>query len=1052
MQRINNDDKKTLDGILTRLQDDAPNLFDYEAVGLFQQALSSSAEEEVDLDISLNKYGESLLHIAATSDRKTKDDIDFLISKAGFSPDRRNNLGFTPLDNALEAYATELENTDKDKKDKVEHSVADTLIARSSLETLKKPSNENNTVFHILSEIPSADPKLYKTAMDRLEGVSEEERIGILNSNNPKNQTILDRLMLQDNTEAIDIIYSSLSDKEKPEFLIKGVNSELFGNFNEDTYKFYIEKYKQAADYQVRYSEIPTKDTKVTFEPEEAKALANVLQRSLEPNKNNPNYGSEEKVRTLISELRQTDSLHDGVNQTLGHEISGTTLLNLTIGMHDKKSFDILSKYGADFNNRELNQAKVLPIELAIDAHARSRLGSDRQKYKKDSKAILEETIAKSTPDSLINPRVALDTNPTQYSNGAVIYRPQFIFTGSALNLVAEQEKDSVLPEFVTKIIDKVNESGKIKRIAEFIALVDFERNSPLHSAAANGSKDILREILNYKDLTPSDKVSLMLQPNKNAETPVDKASNNPEILKFFEQQLKINKRLLEKEPVAKVAHKNEESNEKHSKKKKKNPKHKSSLKQVVENKEPEISVPVFAVTTEPDLEDLVAQVYNLFKKTDKDKFPKKEFDRQKENIRKYIIEKEDGNFQALDEALDEEHIYGGKSYRDKIKEELGKFSDKKKAQKASDWADGKSGRPDPSLKKEALDEPDFVQSAATSTEKEFSDYTPQQSKDTDDKSLASANNTDISVRFDSLSIQSEEKRPASLREESQPAQKEDFEKKVPFIEVSVDTEKKDSMSTLTPQQYDAQQENEKKFVVNTQRSAFKAITPAQNINDIPDTAYAETIEQSPPQPQYYAPANDGYASNFPLPQIPNPQQQYVAYPQAAYGAYYQEQPQQAYGYVPPDGYYTQPQQMGFVTAQYPLDAYMQTQMPPQYAFPQQAYYQEAAPQDNGYYGYNEQQYYQQQYVQFNPYPAEYATMPAAYTPPQPPVIDNATRIAELQANRIAMQKAQAAIDEEINRISGDSRSSGSVRQIVREGAKSAVEHVEKRTFTRGRT
>ena len=143
---------------------------------------------------------------------------------------------------------------------------------------------------------------------------------------------------------------------------------------------------------------------------------------------------------------------------------------------------------------------------------------------------------------------------------------------------------------------------------------------------------------------------------------------------------------------------------------------------------------------------------------------------------------------------------------------------------------------------------------------------------------------------------------------------------------------------------------------------------------------------------------------------------------------------------------------MEFVTAQYPFDANMQAQLPPQYAFPQQAYYQEAVPQDNGYYGYNEQQYYQQQYVQFNQYPAEYATMPEAYTPPQDPVIDNATRIAELQANRIAMQKAQAAIDEEINRISGDSRSSGSVRQIVREGAKSAVEHVEKRAFTKGRS
>jgi len=620
---------------------------------------------------------------------------------------------------------------------------------------------------------------------------------------------------------------------------------------------------------------------------------------------------------------------------------------------------------------------------------------------------------------------------------------------------VAEQEKDSVLPEFVTKIIDKVNESRKIKIIAEFIALVDFERNSPLHSAAANGSKDILREILNYKDLTPYDKLSLLEQPNKNGETPVDKARSNPETLKFLEQQLKINRRLLEKEPVTKVASKNDESNEKHSKKKKKNLKHKTSVKQVVANKEPEISSPVFAVTTEPDLEDLVAQVYDLFKKNDKNKFPKKEFDSQKENIRKYIIEKEDGNFKALDEALDEEHIYGGKSYRDKIKEELGKFSDKKKAQKASEWADGKSGRPDPSLKREALDEPDFVKSTVTSTEKEFSDYTPQQSQDGGGKSFASSNNTDISVQFDSISIQSYEKRPASLREESQPAQKEDFEKKVPFIEVSVDTEKKDSMSTLTPQQYDAQQENEKKFVVNTQRSAFKAITPAQNINDISDTPYTETTEQYPPQPQYHIPANDGYAGNFPLPQIPNPQQQYISYPpapneqysQAAYGAYY---PEQAYGYAPPDGYYPQHQQMGFVTAQYPLDAYMQTNMPPQYAFSQQAYYQETVPQDNGYYGYNEQQYSPHQYLQFNQYPAEYATMPAAYTPPQPPVIDSATRIAELKANRIAMQKAQAAIDEEINRISGDSRSSGAVRQIVQEGAKSAVEHVEKRAFTRG--
>ncbi|PIR37148.1 MAG: hypothetical protein COV35_11175 [Alphaproteobacteria bacterium CG11_big_fil_rev_8_21_14_0_20_39_49] len=427
MKRLHKQDVKKLTAILTKLQDDAPKLFDDEAVEQFKKAVYASVQEEVSLDMSLNKHGESLLHIAATSDKTTKEDINFLISQAGLSPERRSNHGYTPLDNAMEAYSSNLENTDANNKTTVDYSVADTLIKSSSLQTFKKPSNENHTLFHILSEIPAADKNLYKTAMDRLEGITEDERIGILQSKNKQNKTILDRLMLQGNTDAIDIIYSSLPDKEKPKFIIHGINSELFGDFKEDVYKFYIEKYKQVADYQVSYTEIDKKDEKVTFKPDEAAALADLLERSIEPNKNKQGYGSEEKVRGMISELRETSSLQGGVNRNLADNLSGTTLLNLAIGMHDRKSFDVLSKYGADFNNRETNNAKVLPIEAAIDAHARSRSGNDRKNYKKAAKAILEQTLEKSDIDSIVNARTELETNQMQYIDGLVLSIPTAI-------------------------------------------------------------------------------------------------------------------------------------------------------------------------------------------------------------------------------------------------------------------------------------------------------------------------------------------------------------------------------------------------------------------------------------------------------------------------------------------------------------------------------------------------------------------------------------------------------------------------------------------------
>jgi len=1092
MPKLKNNHANRLKKLVNSLQEEAPRSFDGESLESFRKMLAKPSNKKNDYNIELNSNKDTILHIAARSNITNKGDIDFLVDQVGLDPNKRAESQHSPLDSAIESFGANVVTADATGRDakKVDSSVMEAVLEKSSLEIIRQPSFEQSTAFHMLNDIREANEGIYKTFADRLKGVDTKEKVGILNSKDINGETIFERLLLQKKFESFDKIYDTLNSNEQLEAMTRGISQRAVQVCDNDELEFFSERFNKVSSQKI------SQPTKVDFKKGEADALADMLASSIYLNKDNPSYGSDEKVKRLANELKDTGSLQDGVNQNLGENNSGDSLINLAIVMRDKRSFKALTKQGADFNDESRQR---LPIKAAIDMYDSTTYSAEED----TAKQILEETIKQSNYKSILFAERENKSKPITFAQGISLIMPVSVGTATSLQLLASGTQGKAVPELAGAILDRAFELQP-ESIANFVSMRDSSGNTAVHSFAAKGNRNALLRVFNQEGISPEQKKQILELKNQQGRTPIDEASKNPETQKYLQKAYEK----AEKD-VNKAAEINTVREEEPKKKKGKNSKKKSKNNAVNESKKEDSGLELKA-QSEPDLEDFVAQVYSVLKSAPRGEFPKNEFDSLRKNINDYILEKEGGNFKVLDDTLNEDYNYDtSDSYRDKINKALKKFPDDKKAKKAQAWVDGTGGRPDPSLKKDSKSDASKNLESAIEEDSVLSKTQSQvlsegSKKDLSKQSLPKESKTDVSEisqddninlgkksleqksfskaegKQDAVDRMDEESntsvRPLSPKSEDvtisskdgvsrslKETEEDKASAKILIEEVVLQRKSKDSISTLTFQQdKDSQQE-----LKMSENSAFKPIDKNSNStineaekgsglfvtaneNESIDSSRAASIELN----QYNSTNNVSIQPEVNASNV---------FQNTSIQQYQMQYPVDAYGQMPMAGYNEGNEygQQGFMQQQafaqgYVADGYYQMQMPQQFMPPAQMFdpYNQAAAMGYNPYGDPYMQYGQAPYMQQG-----YVDMPvSAYN--QPPSQSSQSQtglrgkdIESLKADETSLLKAAEAIRNERERLEGEEKKShasshsgsksSSIKQIVKEGKKSPVQYVQ---------